>query len=61
MAQQGTNGNGISGDLQAKRWAASNKLRGYLDAAEYKHVVLVIIFLKYISNAFQEFQGTGVV
>src|SRR5207249_453872 len=35
-------------------WAAADKLRGNLDAAEYKHVVLGLIFLKYISDAFEE-------
>lgn len=35
-------------------WAAADKLRGHLDSAEYKHVVLGLIFLKYISDAFQE-------
>lgn len=35
-------------------WQAANKLRGHLDAAEYKHVVLGLIFLKYISDAFDE-------
>ena len=34
--------------------ARDNKLRGNLDAAEYKHVVLGLIFLKYISDAFEE-------
>ncbi len=34
-------------------WAAADKLRGHMDAAEYKHVVLGLIFLKYISDAFQ--------
>lgn len=33
-------------------WAAANALRGFLDAAEYKHVILGLIFLKYISDAF---------
>ncbi|MDZ4768732.1 MAG: class I SAM-dependent DNA methyltransferase, partial [Chloroflexota bacterium] len=51
---QSTNGSGIPADLQAKLWSAADKLRGHLDAAEYKHVVLGIIFLKYISDAFQE-------
>lgn len=54
MTQPTTNGSGIPADLQAKLWAAADKLRGHLDAAEYKHVVLGIIFLKYISDAFQE-------
>jgi type I restriction enzyme M protein len=58
MAQQPTNGNGLPADLQAKLWAAADKLRGHLDAAEYKHVVLGIIFLKYISDAFQELFDT---
>ena len=35
-------------------WQAADKLRGHLDAAEYKHVVLGLIFLKYISDAFGE-------
>src|SRR5436309_15029774 len=35
-------------------WAAADKLRGNLDAAEYKHVVLGLIFLKYVSDAFEE-------
>ncbi|HYI99889.1 MAG TPA: class I SAM-dependent DNA methyltransferase [Thermoleophilaceae bacterium] len=35
-----------------KLWLAADKLRGSIDAAEYKHVVLGLIFLKYISDAF---------
>ena len=35
-------------------WAAADKLRGNMDAAEYKHVVLGLIFLKYISDRFEE-------
>jgi type I restriction enzyme M protein len=35
-------------------WQAADKLRGNMDAADYKHVVLGLIFLKYISDAFQE-------
>ena len=34
-------------------WRAADKLRGSIDAAEYKHVVLGLIFLKYISDAFE--------
>src|SRR5438067_1847582 len=41
-------------NLEATLWAAADKLRGTLDAAEYKHVVLGLIFLKYISDAFEE-------
>lgn len=38
-------------------WAAADKLRGNMDAAEYKHVVLGLIFLKYISDRFIVRQG----
>jgi len=41
-------------NFEATLWAAADKLRGTLDAAEYKHVVLGLIFLKYISDAFEE-------
>jgi type I restriction enzyme M protein len=40
--------------FEDKLWAAADKLRGNMDAAEYKHVVLGLIFLKYISDAFME-------
>jgi type I restriction enzyme M protein len=40
--------------FEDKLWAAADKLRGSMDAAEYKHVVLGLIFLKYISDAFEE-------
>lgn len=43
--------------LEATLWAAADKLRGHMDAAEYKHVVLGLIFLKYISDAFEEHQN----
>ncbi len=46
--------NGANLGFEKKLWAAADKLRGNLDAAEYKHVVLGLIFLKYISDAFQE-------
>ena len=39
--------------FEAQLWAAANALRGSMDAAEYKHVVLGLIFLKYISDAFE--------
>ena len=44
------------GDLgfEATLWQAADKLRSNMDAAEYKHVVLGLIFLKYISDAFEE-------
>jgi type I restriction enzyme M protein len=56
-AQASKNGNGgRGGDLgfEAKLWQAADLLRGNLDSADYKHVVLGLIFLKYISDAFQE-------
>lgn len=40
--------------FEATLWAAADKLRNNMDAAEYKHVVLGLIFLKYISDAFTE-------
>jgi type I restriction enzyme M protein len=46
--------NGANLGFEQKLWAAADKLRGHMDAAEYKHVVLGLIFLKYISDAFQE-------
>ncbi len=44
------------GDLgyEAQLWQMADALRGSMDAAEYKHVVLGLIFLKYISDAFEE-------
>jgi len=49
------NNNGSSANLgfEAKLWAAADALRNNMDAAEYKHVVLGLIFLKYISDAFE--------
>src|SRR5213593_2241641 len=40
--------------FEDKLWRAADKLRSNMDAAEYKHVVLGLIFLKYISDAFSE-------
>jgi type I restriction enzyme M protein len=39
--------------FEQKLWAAADALRNNMDAAEYKHVVLGLIFLKYISDAFE--------
>ncbi len=39
-------------DLKKTLWAAADKLRSSMDAAEYKHIVLGLIFVKYISDAF---------
>jgi type I restriction enzyme M protein len=43
-------------DLEKKLWTAADQLRSNLDAAVYKHVVLGLIFLKYVSDAFEERQ-----
>ena len=40
--------------LEKQLWKSADKLRKNIDAAEYKHVVLGLIFLKYISDAFEE-------
>ena len=41
-------------DIEKKLWQAADKLRSNMDAAEYKHIVLGLIFLKYISDSFDE-------
>lgn len=41
-------------NFEAQLWAAADKMRGHMDASEYKHVALGLIFLKYISDAFEE-------
>ncbi|KTC03049.1 MULTISPECIES: class I SAM-dependent DNA methyltransferase [Pseudomonas syringae group] len=43
-------------ELEKKLWTAADKLRSALDASVYKHVVLGLIFLKYVSDAFEERQ-----
>ena len=53
MAKNGTH-NGDTLDFRAKLWTMADKLRNNMDAAEYKHVVLGLLFLKYISDAFEE-------
>ena len=52
--RKSNNGNGAPLGFEAKLWLAADKLRNNMDAAEYKHVVLGLIFLKYISDAFDE-------
>ncbi len=46
--------NGANVGYEAQLWQMADALRGSMDAAEYKHVVLGLIFLKYISDAFEE-------
>jgi type I restriction enzyme M protein len=43
-------------DLEKKLWTAANKLLPSLDAAVYKHIVLGLLFIKYVSDAFEERQ-----
>lgn len=40
--------------FEEKLWQAADKLRGSMNASEYKSVVLGLIFLKYVSDAFEE-------
>src|SRR5216110_3539823 len=46
--------NSANSGFEAKLWLAADKLRSNMDAAEYKHIVLGLIFLKYISDSFEE-------
>ena len=56
MAKTPSKKNDSSANLgfEAKLWLTADKLRNNMDAAEYKHVVLGLIFLKYISDTFEE-------
>ena len=56
MAKQKSNksSNGATVGYEQQLWQMADALRGSMDAAEYKHVVLGLIFLKYISDAFEE-------
>ena len=45
---------GATTGYEAELWKMADSLRGSMDAAEYKHVVLGLIFLKYVSDAFEE-------
>ena len=49
----GTNSDSAT-ELAPRLWGMANTLRGNIDAAEYKHIVLPLMFLKYISDAFEE-------
>ncbi|MEG1134770.1 MAG: type I restriction-modification system subunit M N-terminal domain-containing protein, partial [Cellulosilyticaceae bacterium] len=40
--------------FEEKLWEAADKLRNNMDAGEYKHVILGLIFLKYVSDTFKE-------
>ena len=47
-------GNSASIGYETQLWQMADALRGGMDAAEYKHVCLGLLFLKYISDAFEE-------
>ena len=49
-----TTENSVTTGYEAQLWEMADALRGSMDAAEYKHVVLGLIFLKYVSDAFEE-------
>jgi len=49
-----TNGTAANIGYEAQLWQMADALRGSMDAGEYKHVVLGLLFLKYISDAFEE-------
>lgn len=51
---QKNNGSTANIGFEAKLWLAADKLRNNMDAAEYKPIVLGLIFFKYISGAFEE-------
>jgi len=55
-SKRGTAANGATVGFEEKLWAAADRMRGHMDPAEYKHVALGLIFLKYISDAFIERQ-----
>lgn len=49
-----SNNNSAELGFEQRLWNMADKLRNNMDAAEYKHVVLGLLFLKYISDAFEE-------
>lgn len=54
MANQTKKSNGANVGFEETLWAAADKMRNNMDPSEYKHVVLGLIFLKYISDSFEE-------
>ncbi len=54
IKQTGTSDSAANLGFETKLWQAADKLRNNMDAAEYKHVVLGLVFLKYISDTFEE-------
>jgi len=55
MARNNSNNSNVGAlGFETTLWSAAEKLKGNMDASDYKHVVLGLIFLKYISDAFEE-------
>ncbi|MFM2344431.1 MAG: hypothetical protein RLZZ210_1042 [Pseudomonadota bacterium] len=54
IPEQNSNNQNEQNQLEKTLWQAADKLRSNMDAAEYKHVVLGLIFLKYISDSFDK-------
>ncbi len=52
-----SNNNGANLGFEKQLWAAADKLRGNMEPSDYKHVALGLIFLKYISDAFEAKRG----
>jgi type I restriction enzyme M protein len=52
--RKAANGTGANLGFEEKLWQAADALRANMDAGEYKHVVLGLVFLKYVSDAFEE-------
>ena len=54
MPKQSKPSNGANVGFEETLWQAADKMRNNMDPAEYKHVALGLIFLKYISDSFAE-------
>jgi type I restriction enzyme M protein len=54
MSKQSKKTNGVDVGFEETLWSAADKMRNNMDPAEYKHVVLGLIFIKYISDSFVE-------
>ena len=52
--QTGSENSGATTGYESQLWQMADALRGSMDAAEYKHVVLGLLFLKYVSDAFED-------
>ena len=54
IKKSGDSAAGAMVGYEAQLWPMADALRGSMDAAEYKHVCLGLLFLKYLSDAFEE-------